>query len=143
LDQLNTYLFLYAFILLKWLAFVIFGIINFLAFSKHACVFSGLVYVIWCLRNPPLNFIDLLLNKSFGGKYRFNVLVNRKMCLSLWPFLKWLHNLFRIYKYTPLMFKKVNVINYILVHTFVVERWNIKSSHEITFIKENINEVFN
>jgi hypothetical protein len=41
------------------------------------------------------------------------------------------------------MFKKVNVINYILVHTFVVERWNIKSSHEITFIKENINEVFN
>jgi hypothetical protein len=28
------------------------------------------------------------------------------------------------------------------VHTFVVESWNNKSPHEITFIKENINEVF-
>jgi hypothetical protein len=32
----------------------------------------------------------------------------------------------------------LNVINYIFVHTFVVERWNNKSPHEITFIKENI-----
>jgi hypothetical protein len=35
---LGAYLFLYAFILLKWLAFVIFGIINFLAIpSMHVC----------------------------------------------------------------------------------------------------------
>jgi hypothetical protein len=47
-----------------------------------------------------------------------------------------------MYNYTSLLFKKINVINYIVVHTIVVERWNIKSSHEITIIKENINEVF-
>jgi hypothetical protein len=39
----------------------------------------------------------------------------------------------------PLLFKKINVINYIFVHIFVVESWNNKSPHEITFIKENIN----
>jgi hypothetical protein len=38
LDQLDAYLFLYDFILFKWLAFVIIGTINFLAFpSMHVC----------------------------------------------------------------------------------------------------------
>jgi hypothetical protein len=39
LDYLDAYLFFYAFILLKWLAFVIFGTINFLAIpSMHVCL---------------------------------------------------------------------------------------------------------
>jgi hypothetical protein len=38
-----------------------------------------------------------------------------------------------------LLFKNLSVINYILVHTFVVERKNNKSSHEITILKENVN----
>jgi hypothetical protein len=38
LDQLDAYLFLYAFILIMSLAFVIIGIINFLTFpSMHVC----------------------------------------------------------------------------------------------------------
>jgi hypothetical protein len=42
-------------------------------------------------------------------------------------------------KNTPLLFKKLNVINYKFMHTFAIERWNDKSSHEITIIKENNN----
>jgi hypothetical protein len=35
---LDAYLFLYAFILFIWLAFIIIGVINFLAFSSmHVC----------------------------------------------------------------------------------------------------------
>jgi hypothetical protein len=39
-----------------------------------------------------------------------------------------------------LPFKKLNGINYILVHTFVVEMWNNKSPQEITFTKKTLNK---
>jgi hypothetical protein len=50
------------------------------------------------------------LNKSFGGFYRFIVLLNRKMPFySLYPFLR---NGCKVYlrsKNTPLLFKELNV----------------------------------
>jgi hypothetical protein len=58
--------------------------------------------------------------------------------LFLTPFIKWLQILLRS-KNTPLLFKEINVINYIHVYPFAIEKWNNKSSHEITIIKENIN----
>jgi hypothetical protein len=55
------------------------------------------------------------LNKSFGGFYRFNVLLNRKMPLySLYPFLRNGCKAYLRSKNTPLLFKELIVIIYLL-----------------------------
>jgi hypothetical protein len=55
------------------------------------------------------------------------------------PFLvKWLQAYLRS-KNTPLLFKELNVINYLLCTPLLLKEWNDKSPHEITLIKGNIN----
>jgi hypothetical protein len=55
------------------------------------------------LKKPSTEFLMIYcLNKSIGGLYRFNVLLNKKMLFLFFIplFVKWLQSLFKIQEYT-------------------------------------------
>jgi hypothetical protein len=107
LNHFDVYLFLYAFLMFEWLAFVIFGIINFIALLRvHVCAVAckGLEIL-----HNTFHWILLkyFMNKSYRSLLKLNIKLNEKIFkLHIWRPYVCDVNQFKMININPLLFVK-------------------------------------